>query len=85
MDDDVQYVDRECPACGAWEVYWQPCIQIGCEDGLIDGYDEDPLWFDEGDFYPCPECAGLGFYRWCAKCGADLSGHRWPASTEETA
>jgi hypothetical protein len=73
MSDDVQHEDLECPYCGEWEVYYQPCFGIGCDDGQIDGYDEDPLWFDEGDTYPCPTCGGNGFFRWCAKCGAELA------------
>lgn len=82
MDGDWQHDDLECPKCGEWAVRSQTCWVIGCDDGLIDGYEEDPLWYDEGDCYPCPECGGRGFHRWCAKCGADLKWHQWPVEAQ---
>jgi hypothetical protein len=43
---------------------WVEC-PAGCEDGYFDGYEEDPLWYDEGDLVPCPVCGGQGGYYWC--------------------
>lgn len=73
MSDEVDHVDGACPKCGEYEVYRQDCYVLGCDDGQIDGYDEDPMWYDEGDTYGCPECGGRGYFMWCAKCGANLA------------
>jgi hypothetical protein len=56
----------------------------GCDDGQIDGYEEDPLWWDEGDTYTCSECRGYGYFMWCSKCGANLVGFKW-VETDEVA
>lgn len=85
MDDDVRHDDLECPKCGEWEVYSQECYDLGCDDGFIDGYDEDPLWYDPGDVYPCPTCRGHGILRWCAKCGAELTGFSWEPAPARSA
>ena len=77
MDNDVWHDDLACPKCGADEVYSQSCWK-GCDDGYFDGYEDDPLWYDPGDMYICDECHGRGILRWCHKCGADLTLHRWP-------
>ena len=52
-----------CSDCGQ-EMQWQEC---GCEDGLRDGYDDDPLNCDPGDYYTCPDCMGKGGY-WACFC-----------------
>lgn len=67
--DDYEIEDEPCPACGAMEVRWCDCG--ACEDGMIDRYDEDPLWYDQGDYEPCEECGGFGILRWCRACGWD--------------
>lgn len=74
MDDDdtVEHDDEPCPNCGG-QVLWAPCTQ--CEDGFIDVYDDDPLWYDEDDVEPCHECNGKGYHKWCSKCGYDLAAH----------
>lgn len=52
-----------CAACSC-ECEWEQC-HAGCEDGYFDGYEEDPLWYDEGDLVPCNECGGHGGSWWC--------------------
>lgn len=74
MSDDVRHEDFGCPLCGEWNVMYQECYAVGCDEGQIDGYEEDPLWFDEGQTYSCDTCHGRGYFRWCSKCGADLAG-----------
>jgi len=56
---------------------------MGCEDGWIDRFDEDPLWYDENQPERCEDCHGTGIERWCPKCGFDLQKPRekdsnWP-------
>jgi hypothetical protein len=69
-----------CPVCGD-ELEWTDCWSCGGE-GEFDGYEEDPLWYDEGDMIPCPECNGAGGWRECpnaenhAKIKSDLSAEK---------
>ncbi|MGA2504212.1 MAG: hypothetical protein ABSG01_09000 [Anaerolineales bacterium] len=72
MDDDYEIEDTVCPKCGNPEIHVRQCTQIGCEDGWIDRYEEDPLYYDENDPEMCTECYGTGVERWCPKCGLDL-------------
>jgi hypothetical protein len=44
---------------------WQQCHEIGCEDGYVDEYDDDPINAAPGDVTPCPECRGAGGYYEC--------------------
>jgi len=54
-----------CPTCGNWQD-WEHCDQ--CEDGYVDLYDEDPLFYDEGDVEPCHTCDGHGGWWVCRRC-----------------
>jgi hypothetical protein len=60
-----------CPHCGEPTDY-ERCDQ--CEDGEIDVYELDPLWYDPGDTEPCAQCLGAGGWYWCynAQCPAKL-------------
>ena len=72
-DDDVEIDDRRCPFCGHGYTYRRECNEIGCEDGFIDAYDEDPINFAPGEEYErCPECHGRGYFHWCPACGKDI-------------
>lgn len=46
-----------CPVCGS-DMFWERCTQVGCDDGWIDLYEDDPLWYDPGDVEACPICDG---------------------------
>lgn len=70
-DDDIEIDDEPCPHCGNPFTHRRPC-GYGCEDGFVNRYEEDPLWYDEDDCSPCPECGGFGGFWWCPKCGHDL-------------
>jgi hypothetical protein len=70
-DDDIEFDDESCPKCGA-QCYARRCSEIGCDDGWIDRYDEDPLWYSPGEEERCDTCVGTGWERWCPKCGYDL-------------
>lgn len=59
-----------CPHCGG-ETRQRECNEIGCEDGFIDGYEDDPCWYLPGEFYACPECRGTGVVAWCVECSRD--------------
>lgn len=52
-----------CPICGA-ELEWMEC-QAGCDDGQIDGYEEDPMWYSPGETYRCSACKGKGGWLEC--------------------
>lgn len=53
-----------CSTCGA-EMERVPCTAIGCEDGWVDGYEDDPLWFEPGELERCGECGGEGGWWVC--------------------
>ena len=44
-----------CDVCGSYMV-WEDCGE--CDDGLVDLYDEDPLWYEEDEFEECSTCHG---------------------------
>lgn len=47
--------DSDCPECGG-----RLCWECG-GDGFVSGEDmNDPLWYDEDEFYKCPNCGGSG-------------------------
>lgn len=58
-----------CCLCD-YEMEWVNCSYCGGE-GYVDGYEEDPLWYDQGDMVPCQQCGGSGGYYWCPNnaCG----------------
>lgn len=61
-------IDCQCARCGS------SCDFVHCEDcddGFIDCYEEDPLWYDPDDFRTCETCHGLGGWQAC------LSGEKW--------
>ena len=64
IDDDIDISEICCGECGH-SMFERRCTSLGCEDGYIDGYEEDPLWYDDGDLIRCSECRGRGFFRWC--------------------
>ncbi len=74
VDDDIEIGDATCPKCNHY-LYWQRCPN--CEDGFIDLYDEDPLWYDEDEVETCPECGGHGCHSWCPNCGWDVIQKRY--------
>lgn len=69
-DDDVEYDDTLCTVCGS-ETFRRRC-SYGCDDGYINRFEEDPMWYDVDDCSPCPECDGYGGFWWCPKCGHDM-------------
>lgn len=72
-DFDIDF-DVLCPDCGA-ETLSRNCNGFSCEDGFIDEYEDDPLWFDPGDVSECEECHGTGVERWCPEKGCDWEWH----------
>lgn len=60
---EPQWEERKrCQVCSC-ELEWVDCYN--CDDGEVDGYEEDPLWFDPGDTYPCDTCNGKGGWLEC--------------------
>ncbi len=75
MESDYEYDDEACPRCGQCPTHRRPCYAIGCEDGYIDRFDEDPINLSPGEEMElCHECHGFEVLRWCPKCGLDLNG-----------
>ena len=52
-----------CIVCAA-EMDYEDCDCCGGEGG-ISRYDEDPLWYDEDDLWPCDQCNGKGGWWFC--------------------
>lgn len=52
-----------CSICGGL-MAWEPCWN-GCDEGYIDLYEEDPLFYDEDDCELCQICEGRGGYWVC--------------------
>jgi len=69
--DDYDIIDEACPKCGHNPTHVRGCLVVGCEDGMINLYDEDPIFFAPGEYQPCRECHGTGVDWWCPECGAD--------------
>jgi len=57
----------ECPKCGGYALYYR-CHEIGCDDGVIDVYDDDPINNDPGDTETCETCQGKGAW-WVCESG----------------
>lgn len=60
-----------CPTCGC-EMEWVDCSN-GCDEGEVNRYHEDPLWYGSEDeaWERCPVCNGRGG-RWvCPVCHPD--------------
>lgn len=55
--------EQTCETCGG-PLEWADCWN-GCDDGFIDRYEEDPLWYDEDDTEPCHVCRGAGGWWVC--------------------
>lgn len=75
FDDDIELDEIHCPKCGT-NTRSRSCTSLGCDDGYHDDYEDDPLWFDEGDYSKCDECSGTGIERWCPDCGWRWRGER---------
>jgi len=73
-DYEIDY-ETICPFCGNKWVHFRGCTD--CNDGYIDLYNEDPLWFRPGQTEKCHKCSGTGVEIWCPECGSDLSGFKF--------
>jgi hypothetical protein len=71
--DDYEIDDEPCPKCDSDYTHARRCNVLGCDDGWIDLYEEEPMFYYEGDREMCSECHGTGQQRWCPKCGHDMN------------
>ena len=55
---------------------WLRCW-AGCDDGVVDDYEDDPINYDPGDTSVCRECRGKGGWRVCGYCNADNPDVEW--------
>lgn len=69
---DCEFDETPCPRCGAVPTRRIECCEPGCEDGWIDLYAEDPIYYLPGERQRCPSCRGLGFVHWCSACGQEM-------------
>jgi len=76
IDYDIEIDDEPCPSSGHGYTHRRPCDH--CEDGFVNHFEEDPMWYDDKDV-PCEECRGYGCFWWCPKCGYDMIRKRKPA------
>lgn len=67
---DYDPMGEQCPHCGGCDTRRQDCGE--CEDGYINRYDEDPLWYDIDDQSICENCDGHSGFAWCRDCGYDF-------------
>ncbi len=56
-----------CKKCGQL-MLWHDCWQIGCDEGSISLYEDDPLAYDENEFVRCDICKGKGGWYVCGNC-----------------
>jgi hypothetical protein len=55
-----------CPTCGNF-LDWEDCW-AGCDDGVWDDHDEDPINSPPGTWVTCGECRGKGGFLVCFAC-----------------
>lgn len=66
--DAIQSMDAQleewpvCKICGS-SMAWEDCGE--CDDGFIDLYDEDPIFYDEDETEVCEMCKGNGGWWFC--------------------
>lgn len=65
LEDDAFNGVNICPRCGCCEQYWEDCWSCGGEGIHDDLYEEDPFWYDPGDYETCDECNGEGGFWIC--------------------
>lgn len=71
FDDEIALDSTPCQSCGAGHTYTRECWDCGGE-GAFDGYEDDPLWYQPGEYETCGTCNGRGFFHWCRACGNDV-------------
>jgi DnaJ-class molecular chaperone len=70
--DDWEYSDYSCPKCGE-QLARRDCEDCGGEGINDDLYEEDPFWYDEGDWEYCSNCNGDGAFFWCRNKGCNVT------------
>jgi len=68
-DCEYEQTGSPCPFCGHSPLHTRNCEH--CDDGYVELYDEDPLWYDEDDIEACEHCRATGVLIWCPSCGKD--------------
>lgn len=74
-DDDIECHPDGCPSCGCDHTWTRTCWDCN-GDGFHDLYEDDPLWYDQGDTEDCGQCDGTGTLHWCRACGYDFAAKR---------
>lgn len=56
-------IDCQCARCGS-SCHWIDCWN-GCDDGYLNFYELDPLWYDDDYDQPCDVCQCRGGWQTC--------------------
>lgn len=77
---------KMCDVCRCCEMDWEECWACGGDGTTGPGelYEEDPLWYDPGDFEDCRQCEGRGGWPLCGGRCDENGKHRAPAATTPT-
>lgn len=78
VEQEYECSSTHCPECLCAPTHWRECSAFGCDEGLVDEHDDDPINHAPGDFSECRTCGGTGVEHWCPTCGLDLK--YWPTS-----
>ena len=68
---DYRIDDIPCKICDSEITHSQDCSNLGCHEGSIDLYDDDPINQTPCTYRVCPVCIGKTIERWCPNCGKD--------------
>lgn len=69
VGDEMEYAEGHvlCPKCRCCDLFSESCWNCGGE-GLIDRYDDDPLWYvGKWRYQKCEFCKGEGGW-WTCSC-----------------
>lgn len=56
--------DPTCPVCGE-TLDWTDCYELDCDDGVVDLYEEDAIYYEPGETEACHTCNGAGGWLEC--------------------
>ena len=70
--DHLEDYNNPCPHCDHTPTHYKDCDNIFCEEGTIDLFEKDPLWYSPNETANCRECHGTTIICWCPACGQEI-------------
>lgn len=72
MSEALNQQEHVCPKCGNGRE-WVQCDALGCEDGEVNYFESDPLWYgcEEDAWETCDLCDGEGGWWICYRCARE--------------